>query len=60
MLEPEDRPPHLARVMRVVQPAKVEKFADDYASSEWSDEPRQDDGWNVVAAKKSACSPHPG
>ncbi|BEI82414.1 hypothetical protein CcaverHIS002_0302820 [Cutaneotrichosporon cavernicola] len=56
MLAPEDRPPQLARVMRVVQPEKVDKFADDYASSEWSDEPRQDDGWNVVAAKKKPMS----
>ncbi|GMK58231.1 hypothetical protein CspeluHIS016_0502630 [Cutaneotrichosporon spelunceum] len=56
MLEPEDRPPQLARVMRVVQPEKIQKYADDYASSEWSDEPRQDDGWNVVAAKKKPVS----
>ncbi|CAK9783486.1 hypothetical protein CC85DRAFT_287174 [Cutaneotrichosporon oleaginosum] len=57
MLEPEDRPPQLARVMRVVQPEKVERFAEDYASSDWSDEPRsQDDGWNVVAAKKKPVS----
>lgn len=72
MLEPEDRPPQLARVMKII-PAeapsppmhhKIEKFADDYAESSsdaaWSDSdapapPRKqaNDGWNVVAAKKS-------
>lgn len=76
-LEPEDRPPQIARVMKII-PAqgpsppmhqRIEKFADDYAESSdpaWSDSdsatpsaqasvPRKsaNDGWNVVAAKKS-------
>lgn len=71
MLAPEDRPPQIARVMKIVSAEeaaaaqnKVEKFADDYAESSDADgddsEPAapvarkpQNDGWNVVAAKKS-------
>ncbi|RSH84411.1 uncharacterized protein EHS24_005931 [Apiotrichum porosum] len=79
MLEPEDRAPHLARVMKIAPTApppsafasndRVEKFEDDYEDSDsdsgsaTEDTPapapgakRQDDGWNVVAAKKKPVS----
>lgn len=61
MLEPEDRAPHIARVMKIVHdtPAsqKVSSYADDYEDdSEGSSPKPQNDGWNVVAAKKSECA----
>lgn len=64
MLAPEDRAPHLARVMKITPdrpPAapshsSEDQYEVDYSDSGASTPARQDDGWNVVAAKKSAFS----
>jgi hypothetical protein len=67
MLEPEDRPPQIARVMKVVSPnspttastEKVAKYEDDYADSTsdsvTDEQLASEDEWNVVSSKKSEC-----
>lgn len=62
MLEPEDRPPQLARVMKIVPAGQASSSAQASASSidtepSFEDEgkPREDE-WNVVKTKKSEFS----
>lgn len=51
MLEPEDRAPHIARVMKIVHETPASHDYDD--DSDGSSTQPQNDGWNVVASKKS-------
>lgn len=56
MLEPEDRAPQIARVMKITHdaPASQKLFVEDYEDdSEGSSAQGNDNGWNVVPKKKS-------
>ncbi|TXT04251.1 hypothetical protein VHUM_04249 [Vanrija humicola] len=61
MLEPEDRAPQLARVMKITSADKVPAFEEDYTESTSDDSAdeapaAQEATWNVVASKKKPVS----